>query len=422
MPVRKKHLRISVTVLLVIGIVGSLAALLAYGLHVRGGAYDRALAEALASRLRCEAEVHGARPTGPATVTAKGVHLTWTAGGGRLTLALEHLRAVRNPDGVTWTATAATGRLSLAGEDGADTLAALNQRLVQVEASVPVSHLYVNRLHVALVLDPLRVSSDVRAILVPAKVGVEVNLFAPSAMDRPSLELDAEALAPLASLRLAPASERGVFAGFHADLSCQAGAMRRALGLPTRGAPAMAGGNVAVTVNWFWPEADPDGAAVSATIPDMDLAAWTAGAPGGPIEGTGTLAVNYRQNRNGEAIVSVCLAAANGTIRGPTLAWLDSLPGLAWGWEEAPPDRLAFDRLAVAFEMEGRRGRFLGTPDRWGGVQVLTADLLGHRVPLLRASPVPFDATALWPALSSGLGVGREHLREQITGAVAIAP
>jgi len=420
MPLRKKHIRISVTVLLVAGVVGSLAALLAYGLHVRGGAYDRALAEALASRLRCEAHAERVRPTGLDSVAADRVHLVWTAGGGRLTLALEDVRAVRNPDGATWTVTAATGRLALAGEDGPATLAALNQRLVQVEADVPVTFLYVNRLHTALVLDPLRVSREVTAVMASDEEGLEVRLHDLEAMH--SRELVTEALRPLASLRLAPASQGGVFAGFHADLACKASEVRRAFGMPTRGAEAKAAGQVAVTLDWLWPEADPDAATVSVMVPDLDLAAWTAATPGGPIEGTGTLAVNYRQDRRGETTVAVRLAAANGTIRGPTLAWLDALPGLAWGWGEALPDRVAFDRLAVAFEMKGGRGRFLGTPDRWGGVPVLAMDLMGREVPLLRASPEPFDATGLWSALSSGLGVGREHLREQVTGAVAVGP
>jgi len=421
MPLRKKHIRITMCVLLVAGVLGSLAALLIYGLHVQGGAYDRALAEALASRLRCDARTDHVRPTGLDSVAADRVHLVWTAGSGRLTLALEDLRAVRNPDGATWTVTAATGRLALAGEDGPATLAALNQRLVQVEADVPVTFLYVNRLHVALVLDPLRMSRDVRAVLVPTKDGFEVNLFDPAAMDRPSREVDAEALAPLASLRLAPASVHGVFAGFHANLAFRGDDVRQALGLP-RGAAAKPGGTVAVTVHWFWPETDPDAATVSATVPDMDLAAWTAGAPGGPVEGTGTLVVRYRRDRAGAAALAVHLAAADGATTGPTLGWLDGLPGLAWAWGAALPDRIAFDRLAVAFEMAGGRGRFLARPDRWGGVRVLTLDLLGREVPLLRASPEPFDAAGLWAALSSGLGVGREHLREQMTGAVAVGP
>ena len=425
MPLRKKHVRTTVFVLLVAGVLGSLAALLGYGLHLRGGAYDRAIGAALASRLRCESAVRRARPTGLTTVAAESVHLAWTAGNGRLALALEDLQAKRNPDGTTWTVTAATGRLSLAGQDPAATLAALNQRLVQVGGDVPVTHLYIQQLHVALVLDPLRVSRDVRAVLVPAEDGLAVHLFDPAAMDRPSREVDAEALAPLAALRLAPASERGVFTGFHADLGLDAAAARRALGIQSRGAGAKSGGKVAVAVNWFWPEADPDAATVSVEMPDMDLAAWTAGAPGGPVEGAGTLLVRYRRDRDGATALAVHLAAQDGTISGPTLGWLDGLPAPLGGWGQAlpeRPERVPFDRLAVTFEMAGTRARFLGQADRWGGVPVVTVRLLGTDVPLLRVSPRPFDVAGLWAALAGGLGVGREHLREQMTGAVAVAP
>jgi len=52
MPVRKKHVRRIVLALLVVGVLAPVAALVLYGLHVRSGAYARAVEQTLVLRLR----------------------------------------------------------------------------------------------------------------------------------------------------------------------------------------------------------------------------------------------------------------------------------------------------------------------------------------------------------------------------------
>jgi len=404
MTLRKKHVRYAVFVLVMVGGLGVLGGLVVCGLHVRSGAYGRAIERALASRLRCEAEVRGARPTGLSTAAARAVHLGWPAAGGRLALDLQDLKAIRNPDGLSWTVQAAEGRLVLAGDDPQATLSAINQRLVQVEADVPVNWLDVQQLDLDLALAPVRVEAETRLAVYPEADGLEVRIMDPAAPKLlPFHKVDPEAIRPLAQMRLVPTDEGGVFAGLEAELAdLPADAVRRALGL---GRPrGRSRGTAAVTVNWHWPDADADAATVSATVRGLDLGAWTAAAPGGPIEGTADLAVRYRRNGASKATVAVRLEAGEGTsVTGETLRWLD---GLAWpvGVPGAPPTgRVPLERLAVRLLVAEGRGRFMGGRDRWGGIPLATVRLLGCDVPLLRAASGPFDATGLWSALQAAL-------------------
>jgi hypothetical protein len=402
MPLRKKHVR---WVLFAVAMAGGLsvpAGLIVYGVHVRSGAYGRAVETALASRLRCDATVRGARPTGLATAAADAVHLEWSAAGGRLTLDLEDVEAIRNPDGGSWTVQATEGRLALVGDDPAATLAAINQRLVQVDATLLVNYLYVQRLGLALDLEPLRVEAETRLALFPDGEGLDVRLLDPALLSRASDEIDPEALQPLARLRLVPSDAGGVFAGLHADLKdLPADALRRALGLGR--ASGKTRGTTHVTVNWHRLEADADAATVSAAVRDLDLAAWTATAPGGPVEGTGDLAVRYRRGAAGKTTVAVRLQAGDASITGETLRWLDGLGWPAGVPGAAPEGRVPLEQFTVGLTVTDGRGQFVGDADRWGGIPLATVRLLGYEIPVLRAASGPFDATGIWAALKNAL-------------------
>jgi len=404
MPLRKKHVRYALFVVVMAGSLGVLSGLLVYGLHIHGGAYGRDVSQALASRLRCGSTVRGARPTGLSTAAADEVRLWWTAAGGRLALGLRHVQAVRNTDGVSWTVQADEGRLALVGDDPAATLSAINQRLVQVEAGMPVNWLDVQRLDLDLALTPVRVEAETRLAVYPEDDGLTVRLMDPAAPKLlPFHKVDPEAIRPLARLRLAPRDEAGVFAGLDADLKdLPADAVRRALGF---GKPsADAGGTARVTVDWPRPDADADAVTVAATVRNLDLASWTSAAPGGPVEGTAGLDLRYRRKRSGRAAVAVRLHTSEATITGETLRWLDGL-----GWPvgvpgAAPTGRVPLARLHVRLIVEEGRGRFAGPPDAWFGIPLATVRLLGREGPVLRADPRPFDAKGLWPAIQEALG------------------
>ncbi len=414
MPLRKQHVRYTVFALVMACGLGVPAGLIVYSLHLRTGAYGQALEQALATRLRCRAAVEHARPTGLATAAAESVRLSWTAAGGRLSLDLRKVEAARNPDGATWTVTAADGRLTLAGEDPSATLSAINQRLVQVEAGVPVTRLYVQRL--ALALAPVHVEAEARLAVFPDGQVLEAYLLDPSAIDRRMTEPDAEAYRPLVRMRLAPTDEDGVFAGLRADLKqVSTDALRRTLGLgPPSRSPAGTAPNGRrtgrVTVNWFWPEADasqrePNGeaATVALEIPDLDLATWTAEAPGGPVEARGTIEVIYVRDRRGDASLGLRLNAGAGTLRGETLDWLGGLPAPLAGWGTVRPERVPFDRLRVAVRARNGTARFTGPSGR-DPPALVTVRLLGFEIPLLWASAEAFDGAALWRAVRRGLG------------------
>jgi len=408
MPLRKQHVRRVLVALVMIVGLGVPAGLIAYGLHLGGGAYGRAIETALETRLRCEATVLGARPTGLTTAAADAVALSWTAAGGRLAFNLQDVEAIRNPDGVSWTIQADQGRLTLVGADPSATLAAINQRLVQVEAGLPVNYLYVQRLDLALALGPVRVAAPVRLALFPDGEGLDARLLDPAGADRPTSEIDPDALRPLARLRVAPTDEGGVFAGLHADLKdVPADALRRALGL---GKPSgKADGTARVTVDWHWPEADAEAATVSATVRGLDLAAWTAAAPGGPIEGAADLAVQYHRAGSGPAQVAVRLEAAEGaSVTGETLGWLDRL-----GWPvgvpgAAPEGRVPVAQFGVGLLVSDGRGQLVGAADLWGGMRLATVRLLRYDVPVLRGAAGPFDAAAFWSAVRKALARGTE--------------
>ncbi|MBE3132062.1 MAG: hypothetical protein IMZ55_01200, partial [Acidobacteria bacterium] len=287
MTLRKKHLRRIVLALLVVGALVPVAGLVLYGLHVRGGAYSVALRTELESRLRCQAEVIGARPTGPSTAAADAVELTWTVGGsGRLTLRLAALTAESNAFG--WYVTAAQGELLLEGHGPADVLAALNQRLVQAEHPSRLVALTVERLGVDAALPPLRVQADVRAVALASMTTYALTFFDigdfETARDAPTRETD---LRPLALLRLNSTSDKGVFDGLRLERKdVPLSTLRRALPGGDEKAGADARGTADLAIDWYWPETDAGAAVVTVASKKMDLAEWTASLPGGPVTGT----------------------------------------------------------------------------------------------------------------------------------------
>jgi len=196
-------------------------------------------------------------------------------------------------------------------------------------------------------------------------------------------------------------------------------------------------GTADVAVDWFWPGTDVRTATVTLRASDLDLAAWTAAAPGGPVSGRARLEVRYTRPARGEPRATVHLSAEHGTVRGKTLGWLAALPGPIAGWtEEARPEEVRFDRLEARLEVRGKAARFVapgreetsassqapGTLPGRRAVVLLAVHLLGREVPLLWAGEAPFEARAFWEALRQGLAAGPAGERSVAPTAVARRP
>lgn len=411
MTLRKKHLRRIVLALLVVGALAPVGGLALYGLHVRGGAYSVALRAELESRLRCQAQVTGARPTGPSAAAADTVELTWTVGAsGRMTLRLTGLTAESNVFG--WYVRAAQGELRLGGTNPADVLAALNQRLVQAEHPARLVALTVERLGVDAALPPLRVQSDVRAVALASMTTYAVTFFDigdfETARDAPTLESD---LRPLASLRLNSTSDKGVFDGLRLERKDVAlSTLRRALPGGDGKPVAEARGTADLAIDWYWPETDAGAAIVTVAAKKMDLAEWTAALPGGPVTGTADLAVRYEKRGQEPPALQVRLDCGGGTLGGKTLDWLAGLPGLG-PLGPAGAGTIPFDRLTVHFLASRDRGWFAGDRDDRGAIPVMTLRLLGTDLPLLRASAAPLRPDGLWQSLRQALDLDPDTSR-----------
>jgi len=391
--------------MLAVGVLGPLVILAFYVAHLRSGAYGRALEEELASRLRCEARVVGARPTGVATAAADAVELTWTAGEGRLTLRLEDLEADRKSDG--WYVAAANGEVSLSGPTPLETLSALNQRLVQVNGTSPLAELSVGVLHLGLDLPPRNLSICVCAIARTKGEGYEVE-FLPdplghSRFGRYPPEADVKTIG---CLLLSPRSRNGVFAGLHAQVRT-----RRPL-LLIREHEELADGTMRsatmarvreLLIDWHWPQAEAQSETFRVGLDQSDMARWTKSLPGGPITGTAEVAVTYAKGCQGSATMEVSLTSGAGTLSDETLRWLAGLPA---GMAAAGPisaKTIAFDRLSLRCRIVGDRGQFEGPRDATGAIPLVTCRLFGVDVPILKASARTFDAGALWTALKPAL-------------------
>jgi hypothetical protein len=399
MPLRKKHVRRIVVIALMLGVFLPLVGLAAYAVSLRSGAYGRAVAAGLESRLRCTATVTGARPTGPSTAAADAVELTWQADQGRLTLRLEGLKAESNAYG--WYVRAARGSLSHTGHGPAETLAALNQRLVQRPSSTQLVSLVVDRLELRLDMGNRSAKTEVRAAVQSNATAYAVTFFDPAAFEAAARTTAGEVKThPLATLRLNPTSERGVFESLQAD------ARQVPLACTVAGTPA-SHGDLSMDVAAAWdPSAAPSRpATIQVVLHFADMAAWTKAVPGGPITGKGDLALACTRSARGPAEWLVGVEAKGGRLAPETLAWLS---GLGAGLRTAKLGGAApldYDLIAVTCRATGDRARFEGRPDSTGGIPLVTTRLLGVELPLLWASPRSFSTSEVRPALEQALGL-----------------
>jgi len=402
MPLRKKHVRRIVFVLLFLLVLGPLAILAIYGAWLGSGGMNAELERELASRLRCKASVSGARPTGISTATAESVRLEWTAGGGHLALELADLLATRNPDGISWTVSATEGRLALEGSDAAATLSAINQRLVQLDAGLPVTHLYVQRLDLALALGPLAVDGEARLALFPRGDVLEAHFLDPTAMDRPSLSLEADAIRPLATMRLDPASDRGVFGGMKADAKdVPAAEIRQLLGEPEEEASRTAG-TFDVSVRWHWPEGEADKVTVAVRGRDLELADWTRNVSGGPITGKVQADADYTKTGAGPGQFQCTVKSdGGGLVSAETLRWLEETLPSAHGYGWLLTNSIGYERLAVNFRTTAEGLGCLAEGD--DSPPLLVTELFGEEVPILWATAEPFQGRGVLEKLLPAL-------------------
>ena len=402
MPLRKKHVRWILTGLLMAAVLVPLAALAIYGLQISGDSFGRDLAAHLESRLRASAQVTGARPTGPSTAVADEITLTWTAGGGRLVLRLWDVKAEANRYG--WYPRAARGQLTLDGPAPLETLAALNERLVQPEGTTRLVSLVVERLDVRLNAGGRVMRTEVCASALSNMTAYTVTVYRPDAFKGPSTEPQAS---PLVSLRLNPASERGLFEHLKADFKGLPLGGRPNADEGVRGADFVAG-TLDLDADYSAAASPATAAKVRAVFRNLDLAAWTKNAPGGPLTGTGTLTLAYERRARGSEELRVDLESDGGRMTPAFLDWAETLPANLVAGKPAGSAALEFDRLAVRCRIVGSRGWFEGPIDPGGGVPLATSRLLGIDLPLVRASSHPFDAREVWPPLAKALGLSGE--------------
>jgi hypothetical protein len=406
MPLRKKHVRRILAGLLLAVVLVPLAALAIYGLRLRGGSYGREVAAELESRLRAAAQVTGARPTGPSTAVADEIVLVWTAAGGRLVLRLSDLRAESNVYG--WYVRAARGRLVLDSPDPMETLAALNQRLVQPVGQTRLVSLVVEQLDVRLRAGSRVLRTEVEVAALSNMTAYTVTAYRPEAFKGPCRNEPLTA-SPLVSLRLNPASERGLFEFVKADFK----------GLPLGGRPNadeglpgadFVAGTLDLDADWNAASPPPAAARVRAVFHNLDLAAWTGGAPGGPLTGAAALTLAYdRKMRSpgaGELLVS--LEADGGRATPAFLEWAETLPAGLCAAKPPGSAAVVFDRLAVRCRIVGNRGWFEGPADLTGNVPLATSRLPGIGLPLVWASSEQFDAREVWLPLAKALGLEDE--------------
>jgi hypothetical protein len=402
MPLRKKHVRWILAGLLMAAVLAPLTALVLYGFRMSGDAMGRDLAAQLESRLRASAQVTGVRPTGPFSATADRVELTWTAAGGRLVLVLEDLKAEHSVYG--WAVRAARGRLTLDGPSPVETLAALNQRLLQPPASADLASLAIERLQMRLDTGGRILRTDVKAVARPSMTVYTVSLYRPRGGKASAHDAaDESAGRAMATLRLDAASAQGLLDSLRVD----------AKGLPLGRSPPMSSAankgdvDIAATLDlaadWSRPACT-----ARATFHELDLAAWTKNAPGGPLTGAAALTLAYDRKARGPEELRVDLESSGGSVTPAFLGWAETLPASLRAGKPAGPAAMEFDRLAVRCRIVGNRGWFEGPTDPAGGVPLATSRLLGIDLPLLRAPSHPFDAREVWPPLAKALGLEDE--------------
>jgi hypothetical protein len=329
---------------------------------------------------------------------------------------IQDLKAERNAYG--WCVRAARGGLTLIGPDPAETLAALNQRLVQVEAAPRLMSLEVGELQVHLAVGGQAAEATVRATAVSNEQEYSIAL-SPPALVRTA------GTAPFVFIRLNAVSAGGVFDGLRADVT---GVRLKHAGPRGMGGPGNADlCTLDFSADWRWPDPGaagvPPATARAAPVPggpegtkpqterlrvalhDTDLAAWTQSLPGGPVTGKGELTIAYERPKKRQPELTVRLESKGGRIAPPTLEWLETIGA---GLVTAKPDGTSpveFERLSLTCRVVGDQGHFEGEADQAGGIPLMTTPLPDMAPPLVRATPGAFDTRDVWPPVRQALGL-----------------
>jgi hypothetical protein len=399
MPLRKKHVRRVLTVVLMAGVLGPLAALAVWGLWLRGG-MDGALKAQLESRLRCKAKVRGAKPAGLGAATVSEIEMTWEAGAGKLIFLLHGVDAKAGEEPETWNVTAASGSMDLSGPQPLETLAALNQRLVQADARQPIAAFSVEDLRLGLDTDRLIVTDRVKLESYAVKKGTfVVNLTrraGPNGAPNESTE---------ATVQLNAASPDGLFRAATVDVH----------GFPARQIVLKRGdarndrserAGVLDPVRLTWPapgKGKRPPCQFDFTAQGLALADWTEGLRGGPVSGTADVAVAWKRESDKPAALDVSVTARDGQLEADALQALTTFPGGIFGAGKLLKGPVAYGRAAWVVRVTGNEARFTGDADLWGRLPLLEVRVFGYAVPVLWASSVPFDVSAAWPRFEEGL-------------------
>jgi len=419
MALRKKRVRRIVFVLLFLLVLGPLALLALYGSWLGSGGMNAELERELASRLRCNAHVLGAHPTGLKTAVASHVELLWRAGPGHLAIALEDLEAEANEFG--WHVRAARGAVKIAGPDPAATLAAVNQRLVQpsghgtpagpgaetpqdaTQAS-PLASLVVERLDADLDLGPARFTGEVAAVALSDTKVFRVTVCPPPTSAAARWTTHYLLLAPkwTVAVLLNPASDRGVFGGLKVDAKdVPAAEIRQLLGEPEEEASRTAG-TFDVSVRWHWPEGEADKATVAVRGRDLELADWTRDVPGGPITGKVPVDADYTKTGAGPGQFQCTVKSdGGGLVSAETLRWLEETLPSAHGYGGLLTDSIGYERLAVNFRTTAEGLGCLAEGD--DSTPLLVTELSGEEVPILWATAEPFQGRGVLEKLLPAL-------------------
>jgi hypothetical protein len=395
MPLRKKHVRRVLTILLMIGVLGPLAALAVWGLWLRGG-MESALAAQIESRLRCKAKVRGAKPAGLGAATVSEIEMTWEAGAGKLVLLLRGIDAKAGEEPETWTVAAASGSLSLSGPQPLETLEALNQRLVQADARQPIAALNVEDLALSLDTDRLTVTDRVKLESYAVKKGTFiVNLTrraGPGGAPNESTE---------ATVQLNAASSDGLFRAATVDVH---GFPARQIMLKGDARSDRAGILDPVRLTWPAPgKGKRPPCQFDFTAQGVSLADWTGGLRGGPVSGTAEIAVAWKRESNKPAVLDLGVLARDGRLEADALQALTALPGGIFGAGKLLKGPVTYDRAAWTMRVTGNEAQFMGDADLWGRIPLVETRVFGFAVPILWASSAPFDASAAWPRFEEGL-------------------
>lgn len=406
MPLRSQHIRWTVFAVVVIGVLTPIVLLSVHAFQLGGGAYGKAVTAELASRLRCEAVVRGARPTGPGAAAADEISLIWPAGNGRLAVRLKNVTA--ESDAYGWHVTAAQGAATLSGPSPAATLAALNQRLVQAEGGMPLASLAIDRLTLGLSAGGRLLDTDVRAAGQANMQVFAISFFAPGHAKAATGKTGGKAQAekPLATLRLDSTSPHGVFQALRADVKDLTLGGRRGSREPdAAGTPVRA--SLDIVADWNRPEKGRQADTVTLTARDLDLQEWTDRMPGGPVRGTAGVTLACVRPAGGQTRTTLAVdSIGGGTISAETLEWLRGLPAGCRGFGGKLKGNVTFDRLSIRCGLAGDRGRFEVPFDALARQPLVSTRTLGRDVPLLWAAGGTFDAGDLWPPLAQGLGLG----------------